>query len=388
MMDINTLHKKLFDGYEKYCQKGYEKRYLLPDTLKHHLLQKISSDILKIELLGKSFEERDICKVTAGNGKIKVLLWSQMHGDESTATRALFDVFAFFNSSNDEFDNVRELIIQKLALCFVPMLNPDGAIRWQRRTAQDIDMNRDAVRNTTAEGQLLQNLYKEINPDYAFNLHDQASYYTAGLTANPATIALLAPPVDNKDLIPVNRHRSMQLVCLFNEFLQQYIPNCVGKWKDDYEARAFGEHFQSWGAATILIESGGRANDHERNLARKLNFIILITGLYAITTDILLQQDISNYKQIPVNVKENIFDIVYKNVNLKQNSKQYICDIGIRRSDKLIDNELVSSFIIEDIGDLSQFGAFEIVDAKGKQIINKNNMPIMIGNAANIEIKS
>jgi hypothetical protein len=33
--------------------------------------------------------------VTHGHGPTTVLLWSQMHGDESTATMALADIFAF-----------------------------------------------------------------------------------------------------------------------------------------------------------------------------------------------------------------------------------------------------------------------------------------------------
>ncbi|MDR1055286.1 MAG: hypothetical protein LBL90_05580 [Prevotellaceae bacterium] len=387
-MTANELHKKLFNEYDNYYQTGFESRYITPDKLKETISRQATGRTLTAGLLGESFEGREIFSITAGKGKINILLWSQMHGDESTATRALFDVFAFLNADNDGYEAVRQTILQNFSLCFVPMLNPDGAMRWQRRTAQYIDMNRDALRNITVEGQLLQNIFKSIKPTYAFNLHDQASYYSAGATANPATISLLAPSVDDKDTIPEKRYRSMQLVCFFNNVLQQYIPGCVGKWKDNYEPRAFGEHFQSLGAATVLIESGGRKNDLERNLARKLNFILLISAFYAIATNSIQQEDISNYKQIPVNFKEGIFDIIYKNAILKQNDKEYTCDIGVRRSEKLnVNGELTSSFIIEDIGDLSPFGAFETIDVKSK-IVNKNDIPIMIGNEVYLEILS
>lgn len=380
-MIISELHKSLFDKYQHYYQKGFEYRYLPVDNVKNQIKQQASSDIIIVDLLGYSVETRKIFKLKAGKGDTKILLWSQMHGDESTATRALFDVFNFLNAKGDGFDSVRDDILSHLTLYFVPMLNPDGAQRWQRRTAQNIDMNRDALRNVTIEGQLLQNLFKEIQPDYAFNLHDQASYYTAGNTSNPATISLLAPPVDDNDSIPDNRYRAMQVVCFFNQILQQYIPNCVGKWKDDYEPRAFGEHFQRQGAATILIESGGCIDDLERNLARKLNFIMLVTAFHAIANRNILKQDITSYKQIPINIKEGIFDIIYKNVTIEQNGKQYVCDIGLRRSEKLNEQlQLTSSFIIEDIGDLSPFGAFNSIDAKGKQIINQD---IKIGSVAN-----
>ena len=44
-------------------------------------------------------------------------------------------------------------ILSSLTLYVVPMLNPDGAERFQRRNAQSIDINRDALRLQTPEGQ-------------------------------------------------------------------------------------------------------------------------------------------------------------------------------------------------------------------------------------------
>ena len=46
-------------------------------------------------------------------------------------------------------------ILSSLTLHFVPMLNPDGAERFQRRNAQGIDINRDALRLQTPEGRAL-----------------------------------------------------------------------------------------------------------------------------------------------------------------------------------------------------------------------------------------
>jgi hypothetical protein len=43
-----------------------------------------------------------------GNGKKKVLLWTQMHGDEPTATMASFDMFNFLEGKNDGFDSFRK----------------------------------------------------------------------------------------------------------------------------------------------------------------------------------------------------------------------------------------------------------------------------------------
>ena len=56
-----------------------------------------------------------------GEGKKCILLWSQMHGNESTTTRALLDLFKLFAEEGYPFKNCQ--------LYIIPMLNPDGAIR-------------------------------------------------------------------------------------------------------------------------------------------------------------------------------------------------------------------------------------------------------------------
>src|SRR5690606_40217622 len=45
--------------------------------------------VLAVEQIGKSFEGRAIYELSYGTGEKKVMLWSQMHGDEPTATMAL-----------------------------------------------------------------------------------------------------------------------------------------------------------------------------------------------------------------------------------------------------------------------------------------------------------
>jgi len=53
------------------------------------------------------------------------------------------------------------------------MLNPDGAERFTRRTAQMIDMNRDASALATPEAKILKSTHDMYQPEYGFNLHDQ-----------------------------------------------------------------------------------------------------------------------------------------------------------------------------------------------------------------------
>ncbi len=99
---------------------------------------------------GRSVEGRPIYAVRFGHGPMRVLLWSQMHGDEPTATMAIADIFTFLAASSDP---LVERLDSRLTVVFVPMLNPDGAERFQRRNVMGIDINRDARELVTPEGQ-------------------------------------------------------------------------------------------------------------------------------------------------------------------------------------------------------------------------------------------
>jgi len=72
-------------------------------------LSERSPDLFQIETVGKSVEGRTIDMVTIGHGPRRVLLWSQMHGDEPTATAALFDIFEYLDRHRDA-DNVRRML--------------------------------------------------------------------------------------------------------------------------------------------------------------------------------------------------------------------------------------------------------------------------------------
>ena len=51
--------------------------------------------------------------------------------------------------------------------------------------------------------------------------------------------------------------------------LSDFIPGHIGRYSDDYEPRAFGDNFQTWGTSTILIETGGWKGDPEKQFLRK-----------------------------------------------------------------------------------------------------------------------
>ncbi|MER0439039.1 M14 family zinc carboxypeptidase [Emticicia sp. W12TSBA100-4] len=369
---LPDFSKQLFDSHEQIKEQSLIKR-----RFKHKdivpLIEKLP---FSVEKAGKSFEERDIYQIKMGSGKTKVLLWSQMHGDEATATMALFDIFNFFQGKNDGFDALRSKILENCTLYYVPMLNPDGAERFQRRTATDIDMNRDALSFQTPEGRILKKLQDELKPEFSFNLHDKNTKYSAGASGKQATISFLPTSYNYAKEWNPARTRAMQVICGMHQTLQQFIPGHLGRWNDDHEPRAFGDNIAKWGSSLILIESGGYKEDIEKQFIRKLNFVAILTGLQAIAEQSYTNFELKTYEAIPNNDRY-IFDLLIRNAEFVHNGKTIIKDIGINLSEKNINNatDFVLSSVIEDLGDLSTFWGLKEIDAKGLRVSKLSEFP-------------
>ena len=235
-----------------------------------------------VETLGDSVEGRPLRHVHWGDGSVPVLLWSQMHGDESTATMALADLFRFLG------EHPRDPLVRRLRagtrLHVVPILNPDGAARFQRRNAQGIDINRDARALVTPEARALHDLRERIRPQFGFNLHDQQVGYRAGDSARGTAIALLAPAFNEAREVDAARGRAIEVSVAIRAVLEPYIAGHIAKWDDTYNPRAFGDLTAGAGVATVLIESGGIEGDLHKQRLRKLNFLALLAALDAIAT--------------------------------------------------------------------------------------------------------
>ena len=236
-----------------------------------------------VKVVGKSVEGRELKLITIGHGKKKIFMWSQMHGDEPTATAALFDIFNFINdTTNKEFCKA---LFERVTLYFLPMVNPDGAERFKRRNFYDIDLNRDASRLQCPEAVILKTVFDSLKADFGFNLHDQSHRYSVGNSFRTATISFLAPAYNyEKDFNDV-RGNAVKLIGNMFGALSQFIPGHIAKYSDEYEPRAFGDNFQKWGTSTILIESGGWKDDPEKQFIRKINFIALLSAFKSIAEE-------------------------------------------------------------------------------------------------------
>jgi hypothetical protein len=90
---VNTNNEPVLEGGGV---ERFEKFDIVPLIERH-----AATGIIRNEIVGTSAEGRSIHHLTCGEGKTTILLWSQMHGDESTATMALFDLFNFFTARDD-----------------------------------------------------------------------------------------------------------------------------------------------------------------------------------------------------------------------------------------------------------------------------------------------
>lgn len=365
--DIQFSWDLYYTFEERYKENALNRKMFKHSEMIPLILKRNENNIFKIEKIGSSAELRDIYLVSVGHGKTKVLLWSQMHGDESTATMTIFDIFNFF-SADDEFNSIRKKILDKLTLYFIPMLNPDGAERFQRRNALNIDLNRDALKLQSPESAILKNIRDRINPEFGFNLHDQCSRYSVGTSFKSAAISFLAPPYDNGKEVNDVRKKAMQLIVFLNKILSCYIPGHIAKYDDDFEIRAFGDNIQKWGTSTILIESGGWYEDFEKQFIRKLNFIALLSSFKCLSEGRLSNLDINEYELIPENDKY-LFDLILRNITYTFGGSEYTIDIGINREEEHSENgEFFFRSTIEDIGDLSVFHGIEELDCTGMSI--------------------
>lgn len=312
----------------------------------------LSNSQLELAELGKSEENQPIVSLKIGVGERKILIWSQMHGNESTGTKAILDFLAYLKVA--EFDLTIKKILSELTILFIPILNPDGAKAYIRENANGIDLNRDIVNLKAKESQLLISVLNDFKPEFCFNLHDQRTIFNVEGTKNPATISFLAPSVDLERTLTKSRIKTMSVIVSMNQLLQLVIPNHVGRYTDEFYPNAAGDNFQKEGYHTILIEAGHFKNDYDREEVRKYNFLALLQGLYFIATT----QSFDNYLpyfEIPNNDKR-FFDVIYRNTFYDNK----IQDVAMQYKYKLVDNKLENFLEIEKVGDLSNyFGHFE-----------------------------
>ncbi|KIA88638.1 M14 family zinc carboxypeptidase [Kaistella jeonii] len=345
----------------------FPKRYISPEKLFFYLQTNYSEHILKV---GESFLDKPIFRMALGDGKIEVLAWSQMHGNESNATHAMLDLLEIFKHQPD----LKEELFSKISLDFIFMLNPDGSEKWSRRNALDIDMNRDFLKLSSKEFRVLKKMAETGNYDYALNLHEQRTIFTTD-GEHPATLSFLAPAEDYERTITETRKKAMAIISSIYDKLKPEIPNQIARYSDEFYPTSTGDNLTKMGIPTILYEGGHFPNDYKREGTRKYYTIALYEGLKAISELNGSTENWETYKQIPEN-KETHFDVIYRNVKLNTDF-ECILDIAVQFKEEILDGEEEISFlpIVVEVGDIGKKKGWEEIDCTGKTFVCDKKFP-------------
>ncbi len=338
-------------------------RFLSPLILCNYL--KEHNLFYRLSQIGESVKGNPIYSYIIGNGSKKILIWSQMHGNETTTTKALIDFWRYLESN----DGVK--IRNECILFMIPQLNPDGAEAYTRLNANKVDLNRDAINLSQPESRVLREVYEEFKPDYCFNLHGQRTIFTAGDTAIPATVSFLAPSSDAERSITSAREIAMKLIVVANRKLQQSIPNAIGRYDDSFNINCVGDYFTSQNTPTILYEAGHYKNDYLRVFTRERIFDALVSMSNAIATDEYNSISVDDYLEIPQNFK-NLRDIEVRNLKILNEGNE--CDrVFIQFIEEKKDNDVVFIPKIDTITtNQSNLVGLRVIDAAAdKELINR-----------------
>lgn len=343
-LSISFLNKIYFEIKEKTL---FGKWITFPDIAP---LYKELSDVITSEIIGTSEEDRPIYSLKLGSGAKKILIWSQMHGNESTGTKAVFDVLNFIKAQKNTA--LVQNILKECTIQIIPMLNPDGAMAYTRVNANNVDLNRDAVDRKAKESKLLRRVLDEFKPKFCFNLHDQRTIFGVTGTKNPATISFLAPSEEITRKVTEGRKETMNVIVAMNDLLQEVIPDHVGLYTDEFYPTATGDNFQKLGHNCILIEAGHYPNDYDREETRKFNFFALLEGVNHIAINTFFNE-YNVYFRIPKNNK-SFYDVIHRYTNSN--------DIAFQYKDEIVNNIFTTSLEKQQEFNLeAHFGHKEIV---------------------------
>ena len=339
--------------FSQYKEETIQGRYITLDSIEP-LLQKLNTND-QLKIIGKSVLGKPIYSYEIGEGKTKIFLWSQMHGNESTTTKSLFDFLNVLHSGSE----LAQQLLNAFTFCSIPMLNPDGATLYTRVNANKVDLNRDSQELTQPESKLLRAIFESFKPDYCFNLRDQRTIFGVSTTGKPATLSFLAPSYNEEREINESRLQAINLIASINEVLQEYLPNQIGRFDDSFNINCIGDMFQYLGVPTLLFEAGHFADDYEREKTRKYVFMALIASFKTLSENVIVSNGIDIYLNIPQN-KAVFYDFIYKNIKINYDGIEKITNFAAQYKEELIENQICFNAYISEIGNLDgYFGHFE-----------------------------
>lgn len=345
-MDLDhNFYRHLFSSYSHFKCDKISGRYL-PETVINSINHKLSRH-LKITNEGNSALSRVISSYTIGNGPIRILIWSQMHGNESTSTKAIYDLLNLQCFHSKDYEGINDLL-EKVTLKIIPVLNLDGAFAYTRKNANNIDLNRDALEQSQPETQLLFSIIETFKPNVCFNMHGQRTIFEAEPNQT-ATLSFLSAAYNKDREVNPCRIRSMQIINAIHHLLSDYIPGKIGRYDDQFNINCTGDYLHAQNIPTVLFESGHYPDDYEREKVRVFTFLALLKAVDAVANtrnDATLDQQLvcRKYLSIPEN-KKTFVDILIQNAIINGGIK----DIEVLYREDLEDNKIIFTPVVNKI---------------------------------------
>jgi hypothetical protein len=337
-------------------------------------LRALHRGLVEAEVVGASFGGKPIRLISIGQGPKSILLWSQMHGDEPTATPAVLDLVDYLARESARPEIAR--ILNAFTLRVIPMLNPDGAALYERRNLQGIDINRDALMLTTPEGILLRSVRDRFAPVLGFNLHDQGRRITVGDTGVLSSISLLAVAGDAAGTLTPGRLRAKRVASEIVRTLSPMIPGGIARYDEDWNPRAFGDNITAWGTPVVLIESGGFPRGGGFRELTRLNFVALIKVLEGLSINDLEDVPPDLYDRLLRNKSEAYADVAIVGASILEprTGKWFKADLAfdLLASDQTVAGCAASprtgSRVVE-VGDSRVVSSARRIDGRGMAIV-------------------
>lgn len=340
-------------------------------TIKHILpLLDSYRNIFNVSVAGFSEMGVEIPLVTLGKGAKKVLIWSQMHGNESTTTKALFDFFKYISVNNQQTAQ----LLSQYSFYVLPILNPDGAALYTRENANNIDLNRDAEDISQSESRVLRSIFDSLQPHLCLNMHDQRSIF--GIDGpKPATLSFLAPSADALKTITPAREIAMELIVKMKNYIQAYHHDQIGRFDDTFNQNCVGDSFTSSGSPTILFEAGHYPNDYSREQSRSFVFYALIALFDLDTASQNNSLDYKEYFTIPENQK------IYKDVvlyNVRVDGEDNLQTISFQYKEKLLHQKIEFELYFDSMQEKNNVFGHQHFDLQGGRILVNSHQNILI----------
>jgi hypothetical protein len=366
----------LAESRKQSWQEDINGPWLVKADLEPYLKKWSNYEDFTLERFGESEEKVPLHLLKWGKGKIKIVLWSQMHGNEATATLAIIDIIEFFHHLEIENDQELKELRNNISIVFIPMLNPDGAQLFTRRNAHLVDMNRDAIKQQSSEMRAFFALLKSLKPDWAFNLHDQRTIFSVGAQQNCATLSYLAPSPDLARSKSKSRIKTMQLIAGMHHKTKSLLADHFGKYSDEFYPRAVGDNLMAADIPCVLLEAGAFPGDPKRSKARQLIFHNLIEAFNIISDSSFVDYSVEDYEAIPEN-EQLLRDVVFRDINYQGQ----ICDIALQENQAVIAGQWHSHYVLDDLGDLSHLKG--IKEYNGGEV--ELNAPLMLQGKVNLQ---